>query len=153
MTRRAPAALEGLVRPVVTGLGYEYVGMEYLSQGRRKLLRVFVDAPAGVTLDDCERVSHQLSGMLDVEDPVHGAYTLEVSSPGLDRPLFTAEHYSRFAGRRLRVRLGQARHGQRNFSGVLRGIDGGDVLIDASGEEIRLPLSEIEQARLIPEFD
>ncbi|MEN9461286.1 MAG: ribosome maturation factor RimP, partial [Pseudomonadota bacterium] len=99
-------ALQQLFEPAVTALGYELVGVERLSFGRRgALLRVYIDSPTGITVDDCGRVSHQISGILDVEEPIKSDYTLEVSSPGLDRPLFALEHYVRFVGKEVSLRL------------------------------------------------
>ena len=119
MGRQAPDNMQRPIESAVQGLGYELVGVEYLPQGRRSLLRVYIDTPGGVTVDDCERVSHQVSGVLDVEDPIRGQYVLEVSSPGLDRPLFTAEHFQRFAGSRVRLRTSPPLDGRRNFSGLI----------------------------------
>lgn len=148
-------ASEKLRRPVeaaVRGLGYELVGVEYLPQGRRSLLRVYIDSPEGITVDDCERVSHQVSGALDVEEPISGHYILEVSSPGLDRPLFTADHFSRFAGQQVKLRLSLPLAGRRNFSGLLQGVEGADVVLVQDGEEVRIALDNIEQARLVPQL-
>ncbi len=142
-----------MLRPVVTAMGYELVGVE-LRTGRPSLLRVYIDRSEGIMVDDCERVSHQVSGLLDVEEPVSGDYTLEVSSPGLDRPLFEAAHYQRFAGERVRLKLVLPLEGRRKFSGLLRGLDDADrvVLVTPQGE-IAIPLTQIESARLIPDFD
>ncbi|MFZ5593106.1 MAG: ribosome maturation factor RimP [Pseudomonadota bacterium] len=155
MVRQASSYLQQLIEPVVTMLGYELVGIQHIPQGRHSLLRIYIDAPGGITLDDCERVSHQVSGTLDVEDPIPGQYTLEVSSPGADRLLFSAEHFARFSGKRAKIRLGAGTvvEGRRNFSGVLRGVRDGDVLIEEEGKEWALPLEKIESARLVPEFD
>ncbi len=146
-------ALEALIEPVVTGLGYDLVGVEYRVGGRSALLRVYIDLPGGVTVEDCERVSHQVSGVLDVEDPIPGSYHLEVSSPGLDRPLFKARDYARFAGRRVRLRLLQPLGGRRRLAGILQGLEEGRRvrLILEDGRELSLELEEIESARLVPE--
>lgn len=152
MRRQAPDKVQGPIEAAVRGLGYELVGVEYLPQGAHSLLRVYIDTPEGVTVDDCERVSHQVSGALDVEDPIHGQYVLEVSSPGLDRPLFTEEHYRRFAGSRIKMRLSPPLDGRRNFTGVLKGIRDGKVVLVHEDGEWELPLDHVEQARLIPEI-
>lgn len=152
MGRQAPDNVQRPIETAVQGLGYELVGVEYLPQGRRSLLRVYIDTPDGVTVEDCERVSHQVSGVLDVDDPIHGQYVLEVSSPGLDRPLFTAEHYRRFAGRRVRLRISPPLDGRRNFSGVLRGLRDNLVVIAQEEGEVEIPLRHVEQARLVPEL-
>lgn len=143
--------LQQLIEPGITALGYELVGVEYTTQGRGSVLRVYIDSAQGISAEDCQRVSHQVSGVLDVEDPIRGAFTLEVSSPGLDRPLFTAQHFVRFTGSRARIRLKQPLDGRRNFSGILRGVQGEQVLIEDAGEEFILCLANIDKARLAPD--
>ena len=104
-------------------------------------------------MDDCQRVSHQVSGVLDVVDPIIGQYTLEVSSPGLDRPLFAPEHFERFAGSEVRIQLRELLDGRRKLIGRLLGMRDGDVaLVDSEAREWRIPLEQIEKARLVPEF-
>ncbi len=138
---------------VVEAMGYELVGVEFHAGHANALLRVYIDHENGVTLDDCQRVSHQVSGVLDVEDPVAGRYTLEVSSPGLDRPLFEAEHFIRFAGSMVRIQLSASLEGRRKLLGRLRGMEGGVVvLVDGEGREWRVPLEHVEKARLAPEI-
>jgi ribosome maturation factor RimP len=145
--------LTRLARSVVEPLGYELVGVEYFQRGKLGgVLRVYIDHADGITLDDCAAVSRQLSGVLDVEDPIKGHYDLEVSSPGLDRPLFGVEQYERFRGHRAKVRLAAKLEGRRNFAGVLAGVDQGALLLEEDGETIVLPLEMIESARLVPEF-
>ena len=97
--------LNALIGPAVEGLGYEFVGTEYRRGRDQSLLRVYIDSEAGISLDDCTRVSKQLSGLLDVEEPIRGAYSLEVSSPGLDRPLFFEQHFERFRGARITITI------------------------------------------------
>jgi len=150
--RQAPENVQKLVAPVVESLGYELVGVEYLPQGGHGLLRVYIDTEAGVTLDDCQRLSHQLSGVLDVEDVIKGRYHLEISSPGLDRPLFAAEHFQRFAGRQVNVRLVAPINGRRKVRGVLQGMKDDEVVLDVDGEVISVPLSAIDKANLVPEI-
>ena len=150
--RQAPGKVQAIVEPVVSSLGYELVGTEFLIQGRSGLLRVYIDTDNGITVDDCQRVSHQLSGVLDVEDIIKGQYRLEVSSPGLDRPLFTAEHFERFAGHNAKLKLAAPINGRRNFRGMLKGIKNGQVILEVEDEEISLPLSAIDKANLIPEI-
>ena len=151
MARVSPA-VKALIEPVVTGLGYELVGVEYLAQGRHSLLRVYVDSEAGITVDDCADVSRQLSAMLDVEDPLPGTYSLEVSSPGLDRPLFEAADFDRFAGSQVRIRLASPLDGQRKFKGVLKGIQDNNVLLMEDGREVSVPLDRIAKANLVAEL-
>lgn len=150
--RQAPSHLLDIIRNVVEPMGYELVGAEYHPQAQRGLLRVYIDQPAGIQLDDCQRVSHQLSGVLDVEDPIAEDYVLEVSSPGLDRPLFELTHFARFGGHLAKVKLALPRHGRRNFKGVIAGVEGDRVLLEFEGETLALAFDEIDSARLVPEF-
>ncbi|ABA58582.1 Protein of unknown function DUF150 [Nitrosococcus oceani ATCC 19707] len=141
-----------LVEPVVAALGYELVGVERLSSvGKGALLRIYIDTPSGITIDDCERASHQISALLDVEELMASAYTLEISSPGLNRPLFTEEHFKRFTGVEASITLSKPLNGRREFKGLLRGIRGDRVVILVAGEEFELPLEGIKKARLVPE--
>jgi ribosome maturation factor RimP len=150
--RTAPANVQNLIEPVVSALGYELVGIEYLSQGRRSLLRIYIDHVDGINVHDCERVSHQVSGVLDVEDVIHGQYSLEVSSPGLDRPLFTKEQFQRFIGSEVSIRLSIAQAGRKKFKGILRSIDDTNVFLQVDEEEICVPFNAIEKANLVPIF-
>jgi len=152
MVHQADERLQRLLEPVVKMLGYELVGIEYFPTGHHYILRVYIDKEAGVTLDDCEIVSHQVSALLDVEDPIRGQYTLEVSSPGLDRPLFTAEHFRRFSGKQVKLRLSTPLNGRRNYTGRLQGLDDGKVMLEVDGARVDLPLEDIEKARLVPEI-
>lgn len=151
--RQDPFNLRDLLEPAVTALGCELVGIEYHPSGKHSLLRVYIDRPEGVTVDDCSAVSYQVSGLLDVEDPIPGHYTLEVSSPGLDRPLFGARDFERFAGREVKIRTRFPVAGQRNFRGLLQGMQGQQVVVDEQdGRRVELPLDQIEQARLVPDL-
>ncbi len=145
--------LNDLIGPAVEGLGYEFVGAHYQARRRQSLLRVYIDSEAGISIDDCARVSDQLSGLLDVENPIHGPYSLEVSSPGLDRPLFCEHHFDRFRGERVRVKMDTPVAGRRNFKGTLDGCRDGAVIVFEDGEEHALPLEDIGTARLIPDFE
>ncbi len=147
-----PEKLQMIVDNVVTSLGYELVGVEYLKHDGGGLLRVYIDSEQGIKLDDCQAVSHQISGVLDVEDPIAGNYNLEISSPGLDRPLFKASDYQRFAGSQVKIKLARAQEGRKNYKGVLQGIENDEVILGIEGQEIRLSLANIEQSRLVPEF-
>jgi ribosome maturation factor RimP len=151
--RSAPESLIELLKPVVESLGYELVGIELFDRGALgRVLRVFIDSEAGITVDDCGSVSHQISGVLDVEDPISGHYDLEVSSPGLDRPLFFPEHFERFKGSTARLKLRGKIAGRKNITGVLGGLVDQQVLISEEGEVFRIPLEQIDSARLVPEF-
>ena len=148
---RQETQLHALIEPALAVLDYELVGVEFVSGRRRSLLRVYIDSTHGVSLEDCERASHQISGVLDVADPIAGKYALEVSSPGLNRPLFTSEHFERFAGSRVRVRLSAPHHGRRNFTGELKGVRQGTVLVQEEGIERSFPIEQIAKARLVPD--
>lgn len=141
-----------ILQPTVAGMGYEFVGVEYVGKAHRSTLRVYIDAPHGITLEDCETVSRQISGLLDVEDPVTGAYDLEVSSPGMDRPLFRPEDYARFAGQRIKIRLAIPSNGRRNFAGKLLGISDDLVRIEVDGQIFELDYEQIERTRLVPRY-
>ena len=143
--------IEELLQPGVESLGYELVYVELL-QHRNAVLRLYVDAPDGVGVKDCEAVSRYASGVLDVNDPVAGNYVLEVSSPGADRPLVTAEHYLRYRGEEARVQLRRPQAGSKNFRGVIIYIVDGELLLEVDGENIAVPLPAIRRARLVPSF-
>ena len=149
----ASDSLNSLIGATVESMGFEFVGLEYGGQaGSGGLLRVYIDHADGIDVDDCAYVSHQISGVLDVEDPIQGNYTLEVSSPGLDRPLFSKRDFERFAGRRVSIKLRVKLQDRRRFEGLLQGMREGHVVLVEEGVEISLPLDQIEKARLVPEF-
>ena len=150
--RHVPEKIQHIVDQVVSAMGYELVGVEFNSGQRNSVLRVYIDTEQGVTLEDCQAVSHQLSGVLDVEDPIKGNYSLEISSPGLDRPIFKATDFDRFAGRRVKIKLATPQAGRRNFTGQLQGVQDEVVVLLEDDNEIRLSLSRIDTARLVPEF-
>ena len=149
---RESAELRRLIEPAVTALGFELVGVEFI-HGKSGLLRIYIDHEGGVSVDDCKSVSYQVSGLLDVEDPIRGQYTLEVSSPGLDRPLFQARDYERFAGHQVSLRLSVPVAGRRRFKGTLIGLRDDQVVLKMVDEELVVPLHEIDQARLVPDYD
>lgn len=146
--------LTALLGPVVVDLGYQLWELEYAPRGGGGLLRLYIDAPPGeswgITLDDCEKVSRAVSDVLDVEDPIPGQYTLEVSSPGLDRPLRTAEHFARFAGERVKLEMAQPFEGRRRFAGQLLAVADGEITLEVEGGTVRLPIEAIHKARLVP---
>lgn len=143
--------LEDLLAPVVSSMGYEFVGLEYISQGRLSILRIYIDKQQGVDVDDCARVSHQLSAVLDVEDPIAGEYSLEVSSPGLDRPFFKLYQYEQFVGEEVKFKTShpQMENGQRKFRGIIQGIDGENVIFLVDQKQLTVPFREIEKANLV----
>jgi len=181
--------LIALIEPLLTGLGYELVELEYVPGRSSALLRIYIDrlrpegaagdaeddaknnatvaldsedrvAPgdetslreSGIGIDDCERVSHEVSALLDVEDPIPTAYTLEVSSPGSDRVLRTKAHYDRFAGSRVHVELKAPREGRRRYTGTLKSVSDAGIELEVDRQPVSVPFDEIEKARLAPEI-
>ena len=142
--------LTKLLEPAVEQLGYELSDLEVKVGGRHGVIRLFIDKADGVGLEDCETVSRQVSALLDVEDPVPGHYVLEVSSPGLDRRLTKVEHFERFMGEDIRVKLRIPISGRINFRGALRAVDEENIEVEVDGESHRLPIATIQSARLIP---
>ena len=151
MHRQNPV-LVNLLEPAVSAMGFELWGLEHLSRGRHSLLRVYVDRAGGVTVADCERVSRQLTGILDVEDPIRGSYDLEVSSPGLDRPLFNLDQFRRFAGHEIRLRLKAKVAGRRQISGRINAVGQDSVSIQAGQDQFSIPADMIDKARLVPQI-
>jgi ribosome maturation factor RimP len=179
--------LIALIEPLLTGLGYELVELEYVPGRSNALLRIYIDrlredgaavedddsknnatvaldsedrvAPgdetsvreSGIGIDDCERVSHEVSALLDVEDPIPTAYTLEVSSPGSDRVLRTPRHFARFAGSRVHVELKAPREGRRRYTGMLKSVSDAGIELEVDRQPVSVPFDEIEKARLAPE--
>jgi ribosome maturation factor RimP len=151
--RLDPLNIGAMLEPAIRALGYELVGVEYQTGGKGgSLLRVFIDNEQGITADDCQKVSYQVSGVLDVEDPIPGRYTLEVSSPGLDRILFKPAEFERFAGQQVKLRTTSPIEGRRRFTGRIAGVQGRNVVIVLEGQEFSLPFDQIETARLVPEY-
>ena len=132
--------LQALLAPVVTGLGFECWGIEFVSQGTHSVLRVYIDKEGGILVDDCAEVSRQVSSVLDVEDPISSEYTLEVSSPGMERPLFTLEQFASHAGEQVKIKLRSPFEGRRNFQGLLRGVEEQDVVVQVDDQEFVLPI-------------
>jgi ribosome maturation factor RimP len=152
MTALVREKLMALSEPLLARLGYELVDLEYAPGRAHAVVRVFIDAPEGVGVDDCGRVSHELAALLDVEDPVPTAYTLEVSSPGLDRVLRTPAHFQRFAGERVWVELRVARDGRRRYTGRLETVGAEGIELRVDGAIVAVGFSEIERARLAPQW-
>lgn len=142
-----------LFEPVVESMGYELVGVEFMGAGGHGTLRVYIDRDGGVSLDDCAAISHQISGILDVEEPIKQAYDLEISSPGIDRPLFKLSDFERFAGKTARIKLAAGLLGRKNFKGKLHGVaDSKRVTIEVDGEIFDLPYADIAKANLVADF-
>ena len=142
-----------LLEPVVNAIGYELVLLEFSPRDGSGMLRLFIDAEAGITLDDCEKVSREVAATLDVEDVITSAYRLEISSPGLDRPLVKPEHFRRFRGEVAKVQMLAPVAGRRRFQGVLLDATDDAVTIETDDGPITLPLADIDKAKLVPNFD
>lgn len=145
-------ALEKLIEPVVLGLQYSYVGLQLFPQGKHSLIRLYVDKPSGIGIEDCARVSRQVMALLEVDAPEFAEYTLEVSSPGMDRILFTPKQYREYIGRQVSIHLNVAIKGQRNFKGVLKDVQSSAICIESDQELISLSFADIHEARLLPEW-
>ena len=167
---RRERQIEELINPAVAALGCRVWGVSYLAQGKHSVLRIYIeksaeaeslseranqpeDSQAGITIDDCEKVSRQVSELLDIEEAINGEYTLEVSSPGLDRELFRAEQYPRVVGEQLDVRLSYPFEGRKKFVGLLVGVEDNEAIIQIDGEEFLLPIETIQKARVVPTFE
>ena len=144
------AKLNNLLQPLVEDLGYEFVGLEHRSNPKNPVLIVYIDHPDGISVDDCETVSREIAALLDVEDPIPGHYNLEVSSPGLDRKLTKPDHFQRFMGEEVKVKLRFPLDGRRNFRGVLTSADTKAIAVEVDGVLHELPTATIESARLVP---
>lgn len=147
------ARLTEMLAPVVESMGFVFWGLEYLSQGKHTTLRIYIDHADGITVDHCADVSRQVSSVLDVEDPIAQDYTLEVSSPGMDRPLFRLEQYQESIGEIIELRLRMPFDGRRKFKGQLRGIEQEDIVLLVDNHEYLLPVELIEKAHIVPNFN
>lgn len=147
--REVATTLRDQLESLVNSMGYEFVGCELLRQGRHSVLRIFIDIERGITVDDCSRVSHQVSAMLDVDDPIQGQYSLEISSPGLNRPLFEVAQYQKQIGQHIKVRLYAPIDNRRNFVGVLTQVDSEKIHLLCESEEVELSFSDIEKANVV----
>jgi ribosome maturation factor RimP len=143
--------IQQLLEPAIERLGYELTDLDVRLSGKGGLLRLTIDKPDGIDLDDCEKVSNAVSALLDVEDPVPGNYNLEVSSPGLDRKLTKMEHFQRFEGETLKVSMRFPIEGRRRFRGTLVSSDEENIVVEVDGESHSLPLAMLDTARLVPE--
>lgn len=141
--------LAQLVSPTVEALGLQLWGIEHTSQGKYSVLRIYIERDIGVTIKDCEQVSRQVSAILDVEDPIAGEYTLEVSSPGTDRLLFTVEQFQHYFGEVVDIRMRSPINGRRKFRGMLQDVVNMVVQIEVEGSFLELPYEEIEKANIV----
>ena len=146
--------LTQMLRPAVEGVGYELVGIEHLPMGKNSVLRIYIDSPDGITVNDCSRVSHQVSGVLDVEEPIKGQFTLEVSSPGVDRPLFSLEQFAQFVGSKVKLKFYHAIEGRRKLTGVIDSVEGDDIIIKEmdTDECIQFQMDDIDKANIISDI-
>lgn len=141
-----------LLQPVVETMGFVFWGLEFSGSGRHSMLRIYIDHADGINVDQCAEVSRQLSSVLDVEDPITQEYTLEVSSPGLDRALFTLEHYQQYVNHIVDLRLRIPFDGRRKFKGQLLGVEEQDIVLLLDEHEYLLPIELIEKAHIVPQF-
>lgn len=149
--KQAPDHLVKLIEPIVEGLGYECVGIEYNSHPKNGMLRIYIDNEVGINVDDCSKVSHQIDGVLDVEDPVQGNYQLEVSSPGSDRPLFKIEQFEQFIGHIVKVNLFNPVNNRRKISGRILKVEQDIIQLKDGGQIFEVSFKSISKARLEPE--
>jgi ribosome maturation factor RimP len=150
--KQAPDHLVDLIEPIVEGLGYECVGIEYNPHPQHGMLRIYIDSEQGILLDDCTKVSHQLSGMLDVEDPIPGEYQLEISSPGEDRPFFKLSQFQTFIGSTVMVNLFKPIDKRRKITGQIQSVEGDDVVLQEGDQTFRVAFSAMSKARLVPDY-
>ncbi|SFC15812.1 Ribosome maturation factor RimP [Pragia fontium] len=143
--------LTELISAPVEALGFELVGIEFI-RARQSTLRIYIDSDKGINVDDCADVSHQVSAVLDVEDPITTAYNLEVSSPGMERPLFTAAHYVRFIGEDASLTLRMGIQNRRRWVGKIKSVEGEMITLDVEGKDEVFALSNIQKANLVPHF-
>jgi len=141
-----------LLAPTVEASGFELLGIEFLAAGRHSTLRLYIDHPEGVNVDHCATVSREVSAILDVEDPIQNEYNLEVSSPGLDRPLFTPAHFAKVVGQKVDVKLAIPQEGRRRFKGVLQAIEDDMLVIEVDGKPYRLLMDNVDKANVVPVF-
>lgn len=153
--KKVEPKLQQQLNTLVQSMGYELWGCELFYQGGQKCLRIFIDHISGITVDDCAKVSHQISAFLDVNDPIQGRYSLEVSSPGINRPLFELEHFAKYLGKRVKIKLRREINGRKKLVGTIRNIDQTHIhlmVIDMPSPDIKVPFEEVEKANLIEEI-
>lgn len=147
--KRSESAITELIEPTVLAMELQLWGIDLSQRGKYSILRIYIEREEGVTITDCEKVSRQVSAILDMEDPIAGEYTLEVSSPGLDRPLFTSEQFGRFIGSAVKVRLHHPVDGRRKLNGSIENVSGDEIVLSVDGEGFRLQHTDIEKANVV----
>ena len=145
--------LTNRLQPLVESLGYEFIGLERSSNPSNPVLRIYINREGGIDLNDCSNVSREVAALLDVEDLISGHYNLEISSPGLDRPLFTLAQFGQFAGEEIQLTLFTPVDGRRKFKGRNLGVKAECIQLDLGGAEITLNFNNIAKARLVPDYD
>lgn len=145
--------LNEIVAPAVAAAGFEFLGLEYIAAGKHSVIRIFIDSPKGINVDDCAMVSRQVSAVMDVEDPIASEYRLEVSSPGADRPLFTAKQFAEFTGELAQVKLYSPINGRRNYRCKIKAVEGDNIEIEVDGHELSFSIDQVEKANIIPQWD
>lgn len=147
------AQLHEIVESAVTALKLELWALEYNGGGKRPMLRIYIDSDNGITVDDCAAVSRQVSAVMDVEDPISSEYVLEVSSPGSSRGLYKTAHYEKYVGYEVAVKLRYALDGQRNFKGILTGVENEEIILRAGEDEYLFPIEEVDKANVVPNWE
>ncbi|MDD5462654.1 MAG: ribosome maturation factor RimP [Methylococcales bacterium] len=150
--RQAPEHLVNLIEPIVEGLGYECVGIDYNPHPKHGCLRIYIDSENGILVEDCSKVSHQISGVLDVEDPIQGNYQLEISSPGADRPFFKISQFEKFIGSVVMVNLFKAINGRRKVTGLIKKVEDDIITLQEDDQVFEVPFDAMSKARLVPEY-
>jgi len=145
--------LTELIAPAAQALGYEFLGIEYVGQGAHSVLRIYIDHEDGISVEDCTKVSHQASGILEVEDPISSQYTLEVSSPGMDRPLFTLPHFEKVVDKEISIRCHVGVDGRRKFKGVMSKVNAQILEITVDNQTYQVDFQDIDKANLVAVFD
>jgi len=138
-----------MLQPIISSMGYELWGIEHTTTRQGATVRIYLDSESGITMADCARVSEQIAGVFDVNDPIYGSYSLEVSSPGLDRPLFTVTQFKRYIGQQVRIKLYEKIDGRRNFTGEINTVDQCFIGLFDAGNEYCIPADTIEKAHLV----
>jgi ribosome maturation factor RimP len=144
--------LTELLRPAVEETGKKLLGIEYISAGNNSVLRLFIDHENGINVDDCAEVSRQVGAVLDVEDPISSEYNLEVSSPGVDRPLFELAHFQEVIGETINVKLSMPLNGRRKFKGPLMGLENDTLIVEVDSIDYELVISNVDKANLVAKF-